>query len=45
VDLEGPDAAIERNPVYNPSYDSSGERFRVQEYNTWQFMLTAALQF
>ncbi len=45
VDLEGADAAIERNPVYNPSYDSSGERFRVQAYNTWQFMLTAALQF
>ena len=45
VDLEGPDAAIERNPVYNPSYDSSGERFRVQAFNTWQFLLTAALQF
>ncbi len=45
VDLEGPDAAIERNPVYNPSYDSSGERFRVQEFNTWQFMLGMALQF
>lgn len=45
VDLEGPDAAIERNPIYNPSYDSSGERFRIQAYNTWQFMLTAALQF
>jgi len=45
VDLEGADAAIERNPVYNPTYDSAGERFRVQAYNTWVFMATAALQF
>ena len=45
VDLEGADAAIERNPVYNPTYDSAGERFRVQAYNTWIFMATMALQF
>lgn len=45
VDLEGPDAAIERNPVYNPSFDSAGERFRVQALNTWEFMLTTAIQF
>lgn len=45
VDLEGADAAIERNPVYNPTFDSAGERFRVQAFNTWTFMATAALQF
>lgn len=45
VDLEGPDAKLERNPVYNPSYDSSGERFRVNAMQTWTFMLTTAIQF
>lgn len=45
VDLEGPDAALERNPVYNPTFDSAGERFRVQAYNTWMFMVTTAIQF
>ena len=45
VDLEGIDASLERNPVYNPTYDSAGERFRVQAYNVWMFMATAALQF
>lgn len=45
VDLEGPDAAIERNPTYNPTYDSAGDRFRVQALNTWVVAVTAALQF
>jgi hypothetical protein len=45
VDLTGPDATIERNPVYNPTYDSSGNRFRIQEFNTWSFIVNAALQF
>ena len=45
VDLEGSDARLERNPVYNPVFSSAGERFRVQRYNTWLFMATAALQF
>ncbi len=45
VDLEGADASIERNPVYNPTVDSSGERLRVQNFNTWIVMVTAALQF
>lgn len=35
----------ERNPAYNPSYDNSGNRFRVERYNTWHFMITTALQF
>lgn len=45
VDLEGPDASIERNPTYNPTYDSAGDRFRVQGLNTWSIAVTAALQF
>lgn len=45
VDLTGADAQYERNPVYNPTYDSSGNRFRIQKYNTWSFMITTALQF
>lgn len=45
VDLTGNDARFERNPVYNPTYDSSGNRFRIQEYNTWSFVINAALQF
>lgn len=45
VDLTGPDAALERNPVYNPTYDSSGNRFRIQEFNTWTILVNAALQF
>jgi hypothetical protein len=45
VDLTGPDAAIERNPVYNPTYDSSSNRFRIQRYNTWSFVVNGALQF
>ncbi|QDG49967.1 hypothetical protein FIV42_04195 [Persicimonas caeni] len=45
VDLTGSDAQFERNPVYNPTYDSSGNRFRIQEYNTWSFIVNAALQF
>ncbi len=45
VDLEGADSEIERNPVYNPTVDSSGERLRVQNFNTWIVMVTAALQF
>lgn len=45
VDLTGQDAELERNPVYNPAYDSSGNRFRIQEYNTWSFIVNAALQF
>ena len=35
----------ERNPVYNPSYDNSGDRFRVERFNTWHFSVTAAVQF
>jgi len=45
VDLTGDDAAIERNPAYNSTYDSPGTRFRVSEYNTWNIMATMALQF
>lgn len=45
VALTGEDAARERNPVYNPSYDSPGSRFRVQGYNTWNILLTTAMQF
>jgi hypothetical protein len=45
VDLTGSDAQFERNPVYNPTYDSSGNRFRIQEFNTWSFVVNAALQF
>ncbi|MEM1348478.1 MAG: hypothetical protein AAGI01_07990 [Myxococcota bacterium] len=45
VDLEGIDSARERNPVYNTTLDSAGERFRVQALTTWTFMITAALQF
>ena len=45
VDLTGPDARLERNPVYNPSYDSAGERFRINSMNTWTFMVTTAVQF
>lgn len=45
VDLEGPDASIERNPTYNPTFDSAGDRFRIQGLNTWLISITAALQF
>ena len=45
VDLTGPDASLEKNPVFNPTYDGTGRRFRVQEYNTWSVFITAALQF
>ncbi|MGM0557456.1 MAG: hypothetical protein ACQEVA_13820 [Myxococcota bacterium] len=45
VDLTGEDAAQERNPIYNPTYDSAGQRFRVEEWNSWSFMVNAALQF
>ena len=45
IDLEGPDSRIERNPIFNPAYDSAGERFRVQGYTIWTVMATAALQF
>ena len=45
VDLEGPDTALEKNPVFNPTYDGNGQRFRVQEFNTWTILLTAALKF
>lgn len=45
VDLTGEDAAIERNPAYNSTYDSPGTRFRVSEFNTWNVMATMALQF
>ena len=45
IDLEGPDAQVERNPVYNATYDSAGERFRIQSYTIWRVMVTAALQF
>lgn len=45
VDLTGDQASIERNPAYNSTYDSPGTRFRVNEFNTWRFSLTAAAQF
>jgi hypothetical protein len=45
VDLQGEDAKRERNPVYNPTLDSAGERFRIKEFNTWHFNISAALQF
>ncbi len=45
VDLEGPDAQFEKNPVYNAAYDQPGNRFRVQGFTTWKILLTAALQF
>lgn len=45
VDLHGPDARLEKNPVFNPTYDGTGRRFRVQEYNTWSVFVTAAFQF
>lgn len=37
--------ARERNPAYNPSYDNSGNRFKVKRHNTWHFGVTTALQF
>ncbi len=45
VDLEGPDSAIEKNPVYNPTYDSNGNRFRIQEFNTWSVFVSTVLMF
>lgn len=45
VALSGPDAKYERNPVYNPTYDAPGNRFRVEQYNIWHVMITTALQF
>lgn len=45
VDIEGDQAAVEKNPVHNPAYDQIGNRFRVTAYNTWTFIFTAALQF
>ncbi len=45
VDLEGPDAAIEKNPVFNAAYDQNGNRFRIQGFNTWTILITTALQF
>lgn len=45
VDLEGPDAQIEKNPVYNPTYDSNGNRFRIQEFNTWSIFVSTVLKF
>ena len=47
--IEGDEVDIrdyrERNPVYNPAYDNSGDRFRIQSYNTFHFIVTTALQF
>ncbi len=45
VDLTGPDADLERNPAYNPTYDSPGSRFRLSGFNTWKIQLVTALQF
>ncbi|MFB6262600.1 MAG: hypothetical protein ABEL76_03080 [Bradymonadaceae bacterium] len=45
VDLTGKDAKIERNPAYNSTYDSSGGGFEVSGFNTWRFLLNAAVQF
>ncbi|MBA2660877.1 MAG: hypothetical protein H0U74_01165 [Bradymonadaceae bacterium] len=45
VALTGPEARFERNPVYNPTYDSPGNRFRVEQYNVWHVAVTTALQF
>ncbi len=38
-------SGLERNPAYNPAYDNSGDRFQIERYNTWHFMVTTALQF
>lgn len=35
----------ERNPVYNPTYDNSGDRFRITRYNTYHVMVGTAVQF
>lgn len=45
VDLEGPDAKLEKNPVFNATYDGNGQRFRIQEHNIWSVFVTAALRF
>ncbi len=42
VDMNDP---RERNPAYNPAYDNSGDRFRVERFNTWQLSATLAVQF
>ena len=45
VDLQGPDAALEKNAVFNPTYDGTGRRFRIKKYNTWSVFITAAVKF
>lgn len=35
----------ERNPAYNPAYDNSGDRFRVEGFNIWHVGVTTAIQF
>jgi len=45
VGLTGDEAQLERNPAHNSTYDSPGTRFRINQYNIWSFMLTAAMQF
>ena len=45
VDLEGADASLERNPVHNPTYDTSGNRFRLQGFTTWSILVNVNLQF
>ncbi len=45
VDLSGADASKEKNPVFNPTYDGNGSRFRVQEFNIWTVGVSAAFKF
>ncbi len=45
VDLSGADAEKEKNPVFNPTYDGNGSRFRVQSFNVWTASVSAALKF
>ena len=39
------DDVTERNPVYNPSYDAVGRRFRAEEFTVFEWGITLALQF
>ncbi|PIV98486.1 MAG: hypothetical protein COW42_14370, partial [Deltaproteobacteria bacterium CG17_big_fil_post_rev_8_21_14_2_50_63_7] len=35
----------ERNPVYNPTYDSVGSRFRIEEWTVFTWNVGLAFQF
>jgi len=45
IATEGSQAGTELNPAYNPAYDSPTNRFRVEDFNTWSFLVRANLQF